>query len=118
MAKKLLRTFAFVLCLVTCITAGAQAIDENGKVVKHISFDRENVTIVYEDGSVRENVQSSLIKYGISTSVEKIEAVDEKEKTEITVYDIQGHRMTNLENLPAGVFIVREGEKVYKLIKK
>ena len=36
---------------------------ENGKAVRHIAFDQEQVTVNYKDGSQEENVQNALFVF-------------------------------------------------------
>lgn len=98
-----------------------QAIDfENGKAVKRITFDREQVNIVYADGQVLEGVDEALIvKEIFPTSIDDVKTTTPAPTAAVRqVYDLQGRLMSGLHELPQGVYIVREGEKVYKWIKK
>lgn len=119
MTKTLLKAVALVLCMSGCFVASAsteyQVIDELGNKVKRIIFDREHVTFVYDDGTTRDYVKQALVTNAQATSVETINATTTAERE---VYDLQGRRISNVENMPSGIFIVRQGDKVYKLIKK
>ena len=98
-----------------------QAIDfENGKAVRRITFDREQVNIVYADGQVLEGVDEAVIvKEILPTAIEDVKANESTPKAAVReVYDLQGRLMSGTHELPQGIYIVREGEKVYKWIKK
>lgn len=108
-------------CLGACYSAGAQtvaAVDEQGKQVRRITFDRERVTIEYASGEVRDNVDRALILRGDVTAIDAIKTQPGENGTVRQVYDLQGHRMVDVNNLPQGIYVVREGDKVYKMIKK
>lgn len=108
-------------CLGACCSAGAQtvaAVDEQGKQVRSITFDRERVTIEYANGEVRDNVDYALICRGEVTAIDAVKAQSSNDAGQQQVYDLQGHRMVDVNNLPQGIYVVREGDKVYKMIKK
>ena len=94
-------------CLGACCSAGAQtvaAVDEQGKQVRRITFDRD--------------VDRALILRGDVTAIDAIKTQPGENGTVRQVYDLQGHRMVDVNNLPQGIYVVREGDKVYKMIKK
>ena len=115
--KVLLLTIAGLLF--AAIPATAQdyvAVDDQGKEVKRVIFDREKVTIEYRDAQVRTDVQEALIvRQSSFSSVQDIKSTDNGKRQ---IYDLQGRPVENLDMMSGGIFIVREGDKVYKLIKK
>lgn len=122
MKKLIYRTLVLAVCLAAGATAAAQTVigatDESGKVVKRILFDREQVTIIYEDGTTRENVDLATIVQSENTGIDEVGVAVNNGSAVREIYDLQGRRVDNLGSLQQGVFIVREGDKVYKLIKK
>ena len=87
---------------------------ENGKEVKRIAFDREEVTITYADGTEDESVVTATIEprktpTGIS-GVNKNAQVN-------GWYTVDGRRLQGTPK-DKGVYVVKMGDKVRKTIKK
>jgi hypothetical protein len=107
--------------------AWAQAVADNGKSVKRITFDRENICVVYADGTKDENVQSAVVYgSGTATGIATKPATGKGQVVKREVYDpqcrqvktVKGQRSTADGQRTKGVYIVREGEKTRKIIKK
>lgn len=98
------------------ITASAQKAQNvsNGKVVKRITFDREKVNIVYTDNK-QETVEQATItrRSGEATGI----ASTTKANNARGWFTLDGRR---LESAPSakGVYVVKDGDKVRKTIKK
>lgn len=108
------------LLTLSAVSADAQ-VDESGKRVKRITFDREQVTLVYNDGSKSENVQETVIvKDGVVTGIKEMDQT-EKSAARPKWYAIDGRKLPKEPNSPAGgkgIYVVRENDKVRKIIKK
>ncbi len=115
---KLLLTAA--CCLTTCCVSAQTigAVDEQGRQVRRITFDREQVTVEYVDGDVRNNVDFTLVTREEMTGIETVRVNSDEQSALRQVYDLQGRPVGDVNNLSQGIYVVREGEKVYKLIKK
>ena len=110
---------AAILTLCGSLTTQAQTA-ESGKTVKRITFDRERVTLVYSDGTKAENVQKAVIKakgndeQGTATGIARVKAGSVAQRT---WYTMDGRRLQG-EPRVQGVYVVKEGDKVRKIIKK
>ena len=99
--------------------ATAQTAD-NGKVVRRILFDRENVTMVYDDNSFDEHVETATVTKGKpETTAVKAQDKSSGTKTARSWYTLDGRRMNTapLSN-SKGVYVVKEEKKVRKVVKK
>lgn len=88
---------------------------DNGKAIRHIAFDLEQVTVTYKDGSQEENVQEALY---VSTS--EITGISETAATTsvnsaVEVYDLQGRRISQPKR---GICLVKNGNKIVFRINK
>ena len=109
--------YAFAVLFFCAITMQAQKAD-NGKSVKRITFDREQVNIIYADGSTDEKVSNvKVTKQEKTTYVKDVNSNLNKQKGKVAVYDLQGRRVSNVAK-GKGVFIVREGQRVRKIVKQ
>lgn len=91
----------------------------NGNVVKRIEFDRENITVSYTDGTKEENVQTTRIVNNRKTAVKSIPDNDRRQAASRTWYTLDGRRMQGAPlTTDKGVFIMREGNKVRRTVKK
>lgn len=119
---KTIKSVIALACIMgACCSASAQsvaAIDDKGQQVSRITFDRERVTIEYVNGEIRDNVDNALIYRGQVTAIDDVRTNGNETAGPRQVYDLQGRLVSDLNNLPQGIYIVREGDKVYKLIKK
>ena len=105
---------AVLLC--GTMTVSAQKVEDtkNGKTVKRITFDRENVNIEYADNTKDYGVAETQIRRaGDATGINAAKTATAKSGW----YTMDGRR---LENAPKakGVYVVKEGDKVRKTIKK
>lgn len=106
---------AILLC--GTVTASAQKAQNvsNGKVVKRITFDREKVNIVYTDNTQETGVEQATItrRSGEATGI----ASTTKANNARGWFTLDGRR---LESAPSakGVYVVKDGDKVRKTIKK
>ena len=98
------------------ITASAQKAQNvsNGKVVKRITFDREKVNIVYTDNT-QDGVEQATItrRSGEATGIASTTNANNARGW----FTLDGRR---LESAPSakGVYVVKDGDKVRKTIKK
>ena len=111
-----------IASLLTLSAVGVNAqVDESGKRVKRITFDREQVTLVYNDGSKSENVQAAVIVRGdVTTGIKEMNQPDES-AARPRWYAIDGRQLPKGPNNSVGgkgVYVVRENDKVRKIIKK
>ena len=89
----------------------------NGKLVRRVTFDRENVTINYKDGSADEKVSTAVI---VNTPT-GIKLVSKEQGTDgaRSIYSIDGRRLQGTAaKTGKGVYIVKEGKTVRKVTKK
>ena len=111
-----------IALLLTLSAAGINAqVDESGKRVKRITFDREQVTLEYNDGSKSENVRKAVItNNGPATGI-KVLIQKGRFAAQAKWFAIDGRQLQKGPNSPAsrkGVYVVRENDKVRKIIKK
>lgn len=117
-----------VLCFVATIgtsamaqTATVDGTEITGKTVSKIEFPNngENVKITYSDNSTDENLDLSKITISFANVVDAINFLNvdnENENAPIFYYDLQGRR---LQEAPAkGIFIMKKGNKVVKVLNK
>ena len=111
-------TFGILFALALGTGANAQTAD-SGKKVRRITFDREQVTVVYQDGSTDEAVSSIVVKEkDVVTSLKGINGKNLKGK-DSEVFDLQGRRLNpNTMQKRSGVYVKREGNQVRKIVKK
>ncbi len=106
---------AILLC--GTVTASAQKAQNvsNGKVVKRITFDREKVNIIYSDDTQISDVNDVTIsnRAGGTTGIDKTKTA----KSANEWYTVDGRRLQNAPKAK-GVYVVKEGDKVRKTIKK
>lgn len=109
---------SFLLFGMATVSATAQTAG-NGNTVKRIEFDRENITVSYTDGTKEENVQTTRIMNNRKTAVKSIPDNDRRQAASRTWYTLDGRRMHGAPlTTDKGVFIMREGNKVRRTIKK
>ena len=91
---------------------------DNGKAARRITFDCEQVTVTYKDGSQEENVQTAqFISTAVTTGISETEAIVAGGSA-VEVYDLQGRRVNVNVNVRKGVFIVKNGNKTTVRINK
>lgn len=119
-----------VCVLVAMIVGGTCAIHaqnelldvQNGKAVRHIAFDLEQVTVSYKDGSQEENVQEGLYVSTSETTGISETAATVPGNSAVEVYDLQGRRISQ-SSMPKsqhvrGICIVKNGNKTTIRINK
>ena len=115
MKKKLTwMTAAILICGTTTVSAQKAENVLNGKTVKTISFTRENVDIIYADGTKDENVDYVLIRPKSETTA--IKGVKQSTTTP-GWYTLDGRRMQTAPKAK-GIYVVKDGNTVRKTIKK
>lgn len=121
------RKTALLVVLLTVATSLSAQTADNGKKVKRITFDRENISVVYADGTKDKNVQSAVVYgSGTATGIATTPATGKGQVVKREVYDLQGRQVKAVKGQRStadgqrtkGVYIVREGEKTRKIIKK
>lgn len=121
------RKTALLVVLLTVATSLSAQTADNGKKVKRITFDREDISIVYADGTKDKNVQSAVVYgSGTATGIATKPATGKGQVVKREVYDLQGRQVKTVKGQRStadgqrtkGVYIVREGEKTRKIIKK
>ena len=128
------RKTALLVVLLTVATSLSAQTADNGKKVKRITFDREDISVVYADGTKDKNVQSAVVYgSGTATGIATTPSTGKGQVVKREVYDLQGRQVkaANGQRSTAigqrsmadgqrtkGVYIVREGEKTRKIIKK
>lgn len=114
-------TLLLSLAIASATGAWAQTA-ENGKSIKRITFDRENVCVIYADGSKEENVQSLVVTgNNVTTGVKDAAPKSRATTTKRSWYMVDGRRMKagpRVRHSRSSVCIVKEGQKVRKTIKK
>lgn len=108
--------------LFTGMAAHAQyrAQDGNGNVLKKITFDREQVTKVRSDGSAITAgtplvVNRVLVSDTATVGIEEVRAEMQQQPTEY--YDVMGRRVSDIEKMQSGIYLMKEGTKVRKIVK-
>lgn len=117
-----------VLCFVATMgtsamaqTATVDGTEVAGKTVSKIEFPNngESIKITYSDNSTAENFDLSEITISFADVVDAINYLNidnENENAPIFYYDLQGRR---LQEAPAkGIFIMKKGSKVVKVLNK
>ena len=116
MSIKFTWMFAAILLCGT-MTASAQKAEftQNGKQVKRIAFDREKVDIIYSDDTQISDVNDVTITNEASgtTAIDKTKTAKRANEW----YTMDGRRLQNAPKTK-GVYVVKEGDKVRKTIKK
>ena len=114
MKKNIFFLSVFALCC--SLNAQAQAMVE-GKQVKRIIFDREDISVIYDDNTRSNNVQElSVRRQDPVTGVR-----EERLNTNVTTsdwYTVDGRSLQGNPGNTKGVYVVKEGNKVRKVIKK
>ena len=116
MNKKFTWMFAAVLlCGTMTVSAQKAEFTQNGKQVKRITFDREKVNIIYSDESQITDVNDVTISNRASgtTGINAAKTTTAKSGW----YTVDGRRLQNAPKTK-GVYVVKEGDKVRKTIKK
>ena len=147
--SKTTQLVALLALLMTAFTASADEITINdtpveGKTVKQIKFDREQVVVVYDDGTEDSDITSANITISPVSGVARVQVFDFTAhasqgqlkingldgKTAIDIFDIngrtvrhiarpgQGSTTVDISGLNAGVYVLRCGSNVIKFTVK
>ena len=121
--RRTTKRLTLLLSLASASVTGAWAqTAENGKSIKRITFDRENVCVIYADGSKEENVQALVVTgNNVTTGVKDAAPKSRATTTKRSWYTVDGRRMKagpRVRHSRSSVCIVKEGQKVRKTIKK
>lgn len=122
--KKILLTSCFMASLCLSVSAQTAVIDNEaiaGKKVSKIEFPNngEQIKITYSDNSVAENLDLSEVKIQFENIVDAINYLNAEAKDEdapVFYYDLQGRRL--LQAPQRGLFIMKKGNKVVKVLNK
>ena len=115
------KTFIMASLLTLFAVSVSAQVDESGKQVKRITFDREQVTVVYNDDAKRENVQETVITNDATVTGIKELNLAERSAAQTKWYAIDGRQLPkgqNSHNNKKGIYVVKENGKVRKIIKK
>ena len=106
---------AVLLCGTMTVSAQKAEFTQNGKQVKRIAFDREKVDIIYSDDTQISDVNDVTITNEASgtTAIDKTKTAKRANEW----YTMDGRRLQNAPKAK-GVYMVKEGDKVRKTIKK
>jgi len=110
---------AAILSLCGTLSIQAQT-TESGKTVKRVTFDCEKIAILYSDGTKDENVQTAVIKPAPKLQPDDATGIKRpkvEKQTQRTWYTMDGRRLPS-EPKVQGAYLVKEGNKVRKIIKK
>ncbi|MBP3227157.1 MAG: hypothetical protein J6M53_00035 [Bacteroidaceae bacterium] len=122
MSKKSLYIACVLMALATtgvrAQTATEAVHTESGKAVRRITFDREQVTIVYADGTTESGVSKATVRLGQINETTGVQTpATTQQQAATVVYDLQGRRVNPTAH-QSGVFIERNGNQVRRIIKK
>lgn len=116
------RIIFVAIVLLTGMAANAQyrAEDSRGYVVKKIVFDREQVTEIRSDGSSINGanpivINRVLVNDTSTVGIQDVTAEPQQMPTEY--YDLEGRRVSDTEQMPCGIYLMKEGTKVRKIVK-
>lgn len=108
--------FLFVACAVgTMAQAQGQVVTAGDKVVKRITFDREQVTLIYEDNT-QEPVEQATINRTVPSGISNVKK-SAKTSGVRSWYTVDGRKLQK-EPARKGIYVRKEGNKVRKTIKK
>lgn len=110
------KTLGVFSLLLFCGTTMAQSVPVEEKPVRRVTFDRENVTIYYQDGTNRANVDAAVIRRTEPTGITE-KRTDEGRQKAATAYDLSGRKVSG-NSTKKGVYVVKRGNSVRKTIKK
>lgn len=94
----------------------AQSVPAEEKPVRRVTFDRENVTIYYQDGTDRTNVDAAVIHRMEPTGITE-KRTDVGPRKASASYDLSGRKVSG-NSTRKGVYVVRKGNTVRKTVKK
>ncbi|MBP5136508.1 MAG: T9SS type A sorting domain-containing protein [Paludibacteraceae bacterium] len=105
----------YTLYVQTAVAEYTYAFDD----LQRITFDNGNMVIATKSGestSVGISTISRVYFDNVATGVEKVEPTIVTADKE--VYDLSGRRVSVNTELPKGIYVVKEGGKTYKIVKK
>lgn len=111
------RMLAALLLLGSASVAMAQAVDnKNKKEVKRILFDRENISVVYDDDTMTRNVESVFMARDKGAVVD-IDLLKKADSAKEEWYTLDGRKLQGAPQ-DRGVYVKKTGNRVCKTIKK
>ena len=120
------KTFGVFSFLLLCGTTMAQSVPAEEKPVRRVTFDRENVTIYYQDGTNKGNVDAAVIRRTDPTGIRSIDngqwtmenrGHNTNGRKATTAYDLSGRKISG-NSTKKGVYVEKKGNAVRKTIKK
>ncbi len=117
------QTIKFCLCFAMIAACSGVAIADNvartvdGKQVTRLVFDREQVTVIYADGTVETSDYPEIVWAPETSGVYELNVDNRSVTTDNGTYDLQGRRI-NPDNAQPGVYVERRDGKTVKVIKK
>jgi len=110
------------LLLALCAADATAQTTNEGKKVKQLRFDREKVTIVYNNGETEEATDNIVILNSATPVKEVVNSKSSDSESPATWYTIDGRRIVKSDssnrNLPKGVYVKREGNRTRKTVVK
>ena len=122
MTTKSITAIATMLLALCATDATAQTANE-GRKVKQLRFDKEKVTIVYNNGDTEEATDDIVIHRSEATPIKEVANNKSSDsKSPGTWYTIDGRKIENKKSantkLPKGVYVKKEGNRTRKTIVK
>jgi len=115
MKKKFLLILSFTM-FCCAMNLQAQTATKDGKKVKSITFDKEEVVINYADGSQETLAGDATVTSSIPTGIKNTKTNQGSQNS--NWYMLDGRRMQSEPQNKKGVYVVKQGNKVRKTIKK
>ena len=106
----------FLTCGGLCSQAQNIAVAKNGKQVKRITFDRENASVTYSDGTKDDNVTDFVVRRKTPTGIKTVKGMTDSNGGAARWYTVDGRRL-QAQPTAGGVYIKREGQHVRKIKK-
>ena len=113
-----IRLVLMALAAFVAVDASAQqAVTDNGRQVKKIKFDGDQVTLVYGNGSEQKDVEQVSVRYtpGVPTGVNRAEVKSGKKRSEW--YTADGRLMQKAPT-QKGVYVERRNGKAFKRVRR
>ncbi len=115
MKKKFLLILSFTMCC-CAMNLQAQTAIKDGKKVKSITFDKEDVVIIYADDSKEILAGDATVTSSITTGIQNVKTNQGSQSS--TWYMLDGRRIQSEPQNKKGIYVVKQGNKVRKTIKK
>ena len=88
--------------------------------LQRITFNEGQMVIATKNGEANSVDISTISRVYFDSEATGIEdkAVINQQDGETAIYDLAGRKLTDLQNLPNGIYVVKEGGKTRKIVKK